>query len=244
MLFVNITWKFNTDNGCLNNLKLLWSDYNKIDETLPFIYIAGNLIHTSYYFYSSYALIYNDERDKNLIGILIHHTIVIMIATTSYMVGKTYLTFAVGFILELNDLLMTLRIFLKLQLQFIKKNGNLIRLLLLSIFDIFWLQNRLFIYPYIVLESLKFLQQSYGQSEWNSIYIFIYFLYFSIFIMNLYWTFFIINDTFRNGIAIFGDNSEIFAEEKNENFDSIKMSTNNNNYNKNNINSIKLLINF
>ena len=245
MLSVAISWKFNTDTGCLKNLSLLWSDYNKIDKSLPFLYLAGILIHTSYYLYSSYALIYHDERDKDLIVFLIHHMIVIIIATTSYMVGKTYLTSAVGFLLELNELIVSLKILLKLQLQFIKNNVNLIRLLLLSILTIFWFQNRLFIYPYIVLESLQFLQQSCGQSDWNSIYIFIYFLYFFIFTINFHWTWIIINATFRtfqNGLTNIEDDREIVAEGENENFDSIKMSTNNNDnddYNKNNNNSIK-----
>ncbi|XP_027204078.1 uncharacterized protein LOC113797831 [Dermatophagoides pteronyssinus] len=161
-------------------------------------------MHSSFYIYSTYALIFHDERDKDLVIFLIHHLIVILISTISYAVGKTYLTSAVGFLLELNEILMAMKIIFKLQFQFIQKNGEKLRLVFLPVFTITFVHTRLFIYPYIVLECLQFLKQSLGKSEWDAIYLSIYFFYFMIYIMNFYWTLLVIRATvyaFRNGLA-------------------------------------------
>ncbi|KAH9424891.1 Ceramide synthase 1 [Dermatophagoides pteronyssinus] len=177
---------------------LAWNIYNETTKTfnndnigmiIEFKIKLLYLLTTSEYIHSTCLLMLGYNHDKDASIWIIHHTIGIILFLLSYILRLDFLVIAGIYMLEVTDLFIFSKCFLKLQINLLKKYINYLRVNVFIISLFVWCFSRLYSYPLIFSPIAIDHFKQFCHLDQGSIYIFIYGLLILIHLTNFYWTF-------------------------------------------------------
>ncbi|KAH7644083.1 tlc lipid binding domain-like protein [Dermatophagoides farinae] len=191
LLTFAVTWIVVNSNNCLLDPKQFWSDMNR--QSIPILYGFIFAFKTSFYIDSTYSMMYVYVSEKMTPIYMIHHMTTISLLILSYMT-KNYLNgITIIYLFGQDTLLMQFsKCIIRIQLQIIQRNRNLVRRILFYGFATLWMYNRIYRYPLIIIPELALFASKNFHLDWSILGYILILLLWIILVVSLFWTVFIV----------------------------------------------------